>query len=276
MNDKLKDINEIISTCKDLVNEVEGKGKVYTGNNNYTKYKKQINTLDDKMRLEDSSNKDIRVLRDMACKYYFSGQYSIDIYQATAILNTMYELKHALFPDCFEKIFISHCSLDIDMVSAFIELLYVIGIPQPLDNEMSYDKVIFCSSLPSTYIDIGKDFSTELYNRFNSDDHTLFIMWYSDNYLNSQPCLNEAGAIWAMNKKYISILSPGFSRDKIKMMLNDRCIDAEANNIFRLNEIKKVIEKCFDLSPVDINRWNMARDKFVSQMESATEGRRNV
>lgn len=269
MNEKLKEINEIISACEKLVHFIEANGTVRTGNSEYEHYKSLINRFDSKHNLENNTNLSVRVNRDVITKYYFTGgRYSVDLYEANVILNAVRSIKHSMFPNEFEKIFISHSSNDKKQVGDFASLLYAIGIPRPLESDSSDDKVIFCSSLPESYIEIGKNFSNEIQMQFNSHKHILYILWYSDNYFKSQPCLNEAGAVWVRNNKYISVLAPGFKREKIKMLLDDRCIDVDAINTSRLNELKKTIENGFNLPSVDINYWESARKDFIDSIKT--------
>ena len=51
-------------------------------------------------------------------------------------------MKHELYPNCFEKVFISHREKDKEQVAAFIDLLHALGIPRPTKD--APEKAIFC------------------------------------------------------------------------------------------------------------------------------------
>ena len=183
--------------------------------------------------------------------------------EAKDIKSLIIQLKHALFPECFEKIFISHSEKDEKQVHAFIELLYAIGIPRPLQGE---ENPIFCSSHPAAYIGNGCPISDTIKRQFQGHEHTFYILWYTENYFNSQACLNEAGAIWVMNRKYQEILYPNLDRKKINGLLDKQPISFYSNDVMRLNSFKEQIEKMYDLTPVNQNYWEMIRNDFVGKM----------
>ena len=131
-----------------------------------------------------------------------------------------------------------------EQVDALIDLLYAIGIPRPLQNG---DKTIFCSSHPAAYIENGQMIDNEIIKHFHCEQNVFFILWYTDNYFESQACLNEMGAVWVMNKQYQEILMPGFERNKIGGLLPKEKVSFYANDKFRLNTFKEQIEKMFSM-----------------------------
>ena len=264
MDKQLKDINEIIDVCKDLVIRLKELGKVETGDDLYEKYKALIESFCSKYDIE---NNHLELVRSTFCsikKYYWKGNYTISFLEANIILSTIIYLKTLLLPDLFEKIFISHAEKDKGQVDAFIELLFAIGIPRPLQKS---EKIIFCSSHPASYIENGQLIDEQILKQFKCEKNVLFILWYTDNYFNSQACLNEMGAIWAMGKTYQEILIPGFDRKKIGGLLPKTKLSFYANDKYRLNTFKEQIEKYFYLQPVDSNAWELARDKFIKTIE---------
>ncbi len=96
-------------------------------------------------------------------------------------------------------------------------------------------------------------------------------MWYTDNYFESQACLNEAGAIWATNKKYQEILMPGFACEKIGGLLDKQPVWFRANDKFRLNTFREQMEELFGLDPLTQNAWEIARDAFIARIESLAD-----
>ena len=168
------------------------------------------------------------------------------------------------FKDDYEKIFISHREADKDQVDAFVDLLHAIGIPRPTIE--APESVIFCTSHPEGYIENGKRNLDEIRDRINTDEHVLYILWYTDKYFESPACLNEAGAIWAMKKKYQEILMPDFDSSQIRGLLDKQPVWFRANDKMRLNTFKEQIEKMFALPPTIANTWELSRDKFIEQI----------
>lgn len=128
--------------------------------------------------------------------------------------------------------------------------------------------MIFCTSHPATYIDNGIRNLEEIRKQFNNSDHTFFILWYTDNYFESQACLNEAGAIWATEKKYQEILAPWFDSSKIGGLMDKEKVWFRANDNHRLNNFKQDLESMFDLEPLTLNAWEDVRNQFIAKIES--------
>ena len=152
-------------------------------------------------------------------------------------------LKHDLFKDAYEKIFIGHREKDEEQVAAFVELLHVIGIPRKTLQDS--ESIIFCTSHPEGYIKNGERNLDKIRDMINTDEHTFYILWYTDRYFESPACLNEAGAIWAMKKKYQEILMPDFDENKINGLLDKQPVWFKTDNKARLNTFKEHIEAMF-------------------------------
>ena len=81
------------------------------------------------------------------------------------------------------KIFISHSSKDEKIVSAFVDLLFDIGLNTGQ---------IFCTSVPGCGVLIDNDIYTSLKREFEEHQvHVVFML--SSNYYGSPACLNEMG-----------------------------------------------------------------------------------
>ena len=145
--------------------------------------------------------------------FYFKDCYTVNASEISAIKDALIKIKHTLFKDDYEKIFISHREKDKEQVAAFISLLHALGIP--IETVGSTDKPIFCSSHPEGYIRNGERNLDTIRNMSNTDERVFYILWYTDNYFESQACLNEAGAIWALDKRRQEILMPSFDSNII-------------------------------------------------------------
>jgi len=267
---QLIELNEIIGVCKDLIGRIEKHGDVKSGDDLYEKYKLLINNFCQKYDIENHQSKIIVSIYNTIKDYYWNRNYTVNLKEAEAILELVTSLKSMLYPGLFEKIFISHREKDKPQIDAFIDLLYAIGIPRPLQNG---NKTIFCSSHPAAYIENGRMIDEEILKQFHCKQNVFFILWYTDNYFDSQACLNEMGAIWVMNKTYQEILTPGFDRNKIGGLLPQMKVDFRANDKFRLNTLKSQIEHMFCLNPIDQNAWEIARDTFVNTIEEMASKR---
>lgn len=265
----LQDINEVIDASKALVGFIQRNGTVRTGNHEYNHYKDLIAQFVGKYRLKDSGNPYYFVLD----RYYFyeHQSYTVNLAEARMIYRTLVAWKHELVPDCFEKVFISHREKDKPQVDAFINLLHAIGIARPRQSQDQ--KTIFCSSHPAYYIENGKKNLDEIKQAIQSDQHTFFILWYTDNYFDSQACLNEVGAIWALDKRYQEILSPTFDHSRIGGLLDKQPTWFVSTDKYRLNTFKEQLEKMFDLDPLQQNAWEKARDEFIDQIYSIIDKR---
>ena len=266
MNPKLKEINELIDLCDQMLLYIQERGDIRPNNDLYLLYKSKVDFFCRENRINDGNYAPYAVL----CKFYFtSSAYTVNKSEVLAIKNALVEIKHTLFKDAYEKIFISHREADKDQVDAFVDLLHAIGIPRPT-TELP-DSVIFCTSHPEGYIQNGERNLDTIRDMINTDKHVFYVLWYTDRYFESPACLNEAGAIWAMKKKYQEILVPNFDSGKIKGLLDKQPVWFKANNKERLNDFAVNIQKMFELQQLTTNSWEIARDKFIQFIEAKEE-----
>lgn len=160
------------------------------------------------------------------------------------------------------KIFISHSQRDMQIVEKFVDLLSYIG----LDNNC-----LFCSSIPGYNIKQEKgDIYEYIRNEFNNNLFVIFML--SDNYYNSKACLNEMGAAWVLQKKYQSILLPGFEFSQVQGAINPREISFKLDDkIYRnvaLGELKNVMVEFLGIQDVDTSKWDYQRERFFAQIDT--------
>lgn len=261
MNPKLKEINELIALCDQMLFYIQERGDIRPNNELYLSYKFKVDAFCKQNKINDKNYAPYVIL----CTFFFnSSVYTVNKSEVLAIKNALVEIKHTLFKDDYEKIFISHREADKDQVDAFVDLLHAIGIPRPT-TELP-DSVIFCTSHPEGYIQNGERNLDTIRDMINTDKHVFYVLWYTDRYFESPACLNEAGAIWAMKKKYQEILMPNFDSGKIKGLLDKQPVWFRANDKMRLNTFKEQIEKMFALPPTISNTWELSRDKFIEQI----------
>lgn len=266
MNSSLQEINEIITLCDEMVSFVRSKGNIRKGNSLYNEYKEKIR---DFVKKHELSQPDYAPYVVLEAFFFSASSYYLNISEAEMIRRTVVELKHELFPDSFDKIFISHREKNKDQVAAFMDLLYSIGISRPTTTQS--ESVIFCTSHPAAYLENGSRNLDEIKDQFTDSAHTFYILWYTDEYFESQACLNEAGAIWATRKKYQEVLSPRFDSEKIGGLLDKQPVWFRSNDKYRLNLFKEQVERMFGLTPITQNAWEEARDTFIDRINMILE-----
>lgn len=160
------------------------------------------------------------------------------------------------------KIFISHSSEDVKMVSRFVDLLADMG----LTNEE-----LFCSSVPDYGIPLNEDIYDYLASLFRDYDiYVIFML--SQNYYNSPACLNEMGAAWVLKSDYTSVLLPGFSYQEIEGAVNPNKIgfkldDEDELLKRRLGELIHILAERTGKSIPEM-RWERKRNDFVEDIKS--------
>ncbi len=169
-------------------------------------------------------------------------------------------------------IFISHSSKNKEQVKMLVDLLTALKLIPKED--------IFCSSLPGYDIPIDTedrifDFLRDRFLKYNI--HVLFV--HSPEYYESPVSLNEMGAAWALKSNSTSFLLPGFEFNEMKGVINGDRIAIKLDNDVRevkdkLNQLRRVLEKEFSLSPIDDIIWEDARDKFIEDINHPKEQKR--
>ncbi len=162
----------------------------------------------------------------------------------------------------YDKIFISHSSLDIEIVRPFVELLEDINV----DNDK-----IFCSSLAEYGIPLGENIADAIKKEFQNK-RILVIFMLSDNYYKSAMCLNEMGAAWVMKKDYYSILLPDYEFKSIKGAIDASKIaiklDGDKTELQnRLIELRNLIQHGLNLKKIDERIWNRKLLDFMKKIK---------
>ena len=261
MNPKLKEINELITLCDQMLLITQERGFISTNHELYQTYKRLVKPFCISNNIYDSQYAPYVVL-----DVFYQSNTKLNRSMVCQIRGTLTAIKHSLFENSYEKIFISHREKDAEQVDAFVDLLHAIGIPRPTTE--TPESVIFCTSHPEGYIKNGERNLDTIRDMINTDEHVFYVLWYTDRYFESQACLNEAGAIRAMKKKYQEILMPNFDEKKINGLLDKQLVWFKANNKGRLNDFAVNIQKMFGLPQLTTNSWEIARDKFIQFIEA--------
>jgi hypothetical protein len=162
------------------------------------------------------------------------------------------------------RIFISHSSLDKEIVEQLINLLENIGVPS---------EKIFCSSFEGYGIKLGADFLHTIKEELNKDVLVLFVL--SKNFYNSPVCLCEMGATWVKTNEHIPILIPPFEYSEIKGVIPNTQ-GMKINEKLKLNLLKDKIEDFLSISSQNHSSWERKRDFFLKTITNTLHSHPNT
>lgn len=155
-----------------------------------------------------------------------------------------------------KKIFISHSSLDKDIVEQVIDTLEAVGV-QP--NQ------IFCSSFDGYGVKLGSDFLDTIKNELTAEVLVLFVL--SSNFHSSPVSLCEMGATWVKTNEHIPILIPPFDYNEIKGVI-PTTHGMKINEKGKFNLLKTKVENFMELSPVQFEIWERRRDNILQKINT--------
>ena len=127
-----------------------------------------------------------------------------------AIVNIV-KTKCKLMNDKQRNIFISHSSKDRAIVQPFIDDILQLGIGIKPEQ-------IFCTSIEDMGIKNGEDIRKHIHQNIKDSEFSFLLI--SNNYKNSEICLNEMGAVWAYDSNVKLYLLPTTSIDNIGWLCN--------------------------------------------------------
>ena len=156
-----------------------------------------------------------------------------------------------------KRIFISHASRDKELISKFVDSIFLLGMGG--DPE-----IIAYTSREDTSVLPGESIPEFIQNNIACADIVLLMI--SDNYKNSEICLNEMGAAWALNKRIVQILLPNTSCDKLGWLCSlDKALkmdDAES-----IDNLCDVFAEIFDIR-IKHTVWNRNKTLFIDNCSS--------
>lgn len=149
-----------------------------------------------------------------------------------------------------KKVFISHSSKDAKIVDAFVTLL-IRGAGLSQDD-------IFCTSIDGMKISNGNDLREHIHNNINSADFAILLV--SKNYKKSEVCLNEMGAVWAVDKKIKAYVFPDFKEENVGWLINNKAIE-RINDTTALASLYQDIQSYYNL-PIALPQWAAQAEAF--------------
>ena len=213
--------------CKEYGNFtcVDNNGNGYVLNGNYQKIRKDFCVLVDKLERGDFG------------------------------LNTQTVIASAQQPTSSSKkrIFISHASKDKELIGEFVDSIFLLGMGMG-------SEIIAYTAREDTGVPAGESIPQFIQDNIACADIVLLMI--SDNYKNSEVCLNEMGAAWALNKHIVQILLPNTSFDKLGWL----CSLDKALKIDDANSLDGLCEVFTDKLDIGIkpSAWNRNKAAFLS------------
>lgn len=152
-----------------------------------------------------------------------------------------------------KKIFISHASKDKELIDEFVDSIFLLGMGMG-------SEIIAYTSREDTGVPAGESIPQFIQDNIACADIVLLMI--SDNYKNSEVCLNEMGAAWALNKHIIQILLPNTSFDKLGWL----CSLDKALKIDDADSIDGLCEVFTDKLDIGIkpSAWNRNKAAFLA------------
>ena len=151
-----------------------------------------------------------------------------------------------------KKIFISHSTQDKDIVDAFVTLLCMGGGFSPND--------IFCTSFVGGKIKNGDDLRAHIQSNVNFADFAILLI--SPNYKQSAVCLNEMGAVWAVNKQVKTYVLPGLKESEVGWLIDTKAAE-KINDPVALAALYDTFVKFYKLSN-NTELWTAQAAKFCN------------
>ena len=189
---------------------------------------------------------------------YSLGSLVRDIDNLDAIVNSqgsMPKNKVAGNEEACKKIFISHSSKDKMIVDAFVTLLTRgAGIAQG---------DIFCTSIDGMKITNGEEIRKHIQANVNYADFAILLA--SKNYKESEICLNEMGAVWAMDKKVKAYVFPDLQEESVGWLINNKASE-KLNNQTALASLYEELQQFYGL-PLSISGWTAQAKVFCDNFK---------
>ena len=137
------------------------------------------------------------------------------------------------------KIFISHSSKDKELISSFIENILILGLG------LNKDDIAFTSH--EIYgVKPGDKINQYIKDNIASAEVVLFMI--SNNYKESEVCLNEMGATWALDKSFISVLLPYAGFEKLGWLT----LYEKGIQIYKKDDVVSLCQKISEFLHIDV------------------------
>ena len=261
------DYQTILATCVRLKDSVTNPQSLISGGNLYQALQpllKEVDCLIDALPSEFAVQKAFLV-PDRASSV-FGGVVNLfglgalvrDLDNLNAIANSVSQIPKHNLPagkGTCKKVFISHSSKDKEIVEAFITLL-------TRGAGLSQDD-IFCTSIDGMKITNGEDIRKHIQENVNGADFAILLV--SKNYKKSEVCLNEMGAVWAIDKKVKAYVFPDLQEVNVGWLINDKAAE-KLNDATALASLYEELQQFYQL-PLSLTRWTAQAKAFCEKFK---------
>lgn len=175
----------------------------------------------------------------------------VHISAITAIVNCVCAIET---PSNGKRIFISHSSKDKQIVSNFIDHILCLGIGINRND-------IFCTSIEDIAIRNGEDIRAHIQENIRCADFSFLLI--SNNYKESEICLNEMGAVWAYDSNVRLFLLPDTTFNSIGWLCDTRKANKITDTV-ALDLLYKEMLEYYSLPDNFIN-WSQQREIFINR-----------
>lgn len=155
-----------------------------------------------------------------------------------------------------KKIFISHSSIDKNIIERFTDNILQLGI-----GLSHYD--IFCTSIEEMGIKNGEDIRRHIKENVQEADFSFLMI--SKNYKESEICLNEMGAVWATNNKVRYYLLPEVDFNDIGWLCDTNKAEKLGDSVV-LDSLEEELTNFYGL-PHKGNLWSRQRQNFIEYLK---------
>ena len=154
-----------------------------------------------------------------------------------------------------KKIFISHSSKDKEIVDSFVTLLTRGG-------GIAQDD-IFCTSIDGMKITNGEDIRKHIQENVNYTDFAILLL--SKNYKGSEICLNEMGAVWAIDKRVKAYVFPDLQEESVGWLINNNAAE-KLNDPTALASLYEELQQFYKL-PLSLKGWTAQAKAFCGNFK---------
>ena len=157
-----------------------------------------------------------------------------------------------------KNVFISHASKDKAIVDAFVDELLVGALAVQV-------KDIFCTSTDGTKITSGEDWRNEIRDNLKAAKITFLIV--TQNYKESESCMNEMGAAWVLSGKTIPFIVEPVDYHSVGVLQDVRQIE-KLQDEKSLDRIRDIVQDELKIPADHIksDRWTEKKKVFLDKV----------
>lgn len=161
------------------------------------------------------------------------------------------------------QVFISHSHNDKNIIDPFVQKVLRLGVGM-------HKEQILCTSIEAMGIVTGNDFRSAI--KSHMEKARVVLLFLSKYYKESEICLNEMGAAWALDKIVLPVILPSLSYPRVGVLhITNHIarIDTGAGIDALIHDLRKYLEI---EEPLDLRDFNKHRDEFLKNLSAVING----